>query len=123
LEFFSCLTFERKYKDKELYVAFPDDGAWYLYRHDELLEKILAGGNVGSTQSWQQDRVYHFSRLSKGEQACGPPTGSFTPPLKTDGKRLIITPLEGERSRGARLAKAQSRALRRHAGTFRKLAK
>jgi len=43
--------------------------------------------------------------------------------LKTDGKRLIITPLEGERSRAARLAKVQTRALRRHAGTFRKLAK
>ena len=43
--------------------------------------------------------------------------------LKTDGKRLIITPLEGERSRGARLAKVQARALRRHAVTFRKLAK
>jgi antitoxin component of MazEF toxin-antitoxin module len=43
--------------------------------------------------------------------------------LKTDGKRLIITPLEGERSLRATLAKVQARALRRHAGTFRKLAK
>ncbi len=43
--------------------------------------------------------------------------------LKTDGKRLIITPLESERSRRGRLAKVQARALRRHAETFRKLAK
>jgi antitoxin component of MazEF toxin-antitoxin module len=43
--------------------------------------------------------------------------------LKTDGKRLIITPLEGEPSRRATLAKVQARALRRHAGTFRRLAK
>jgi antitoxin MazE len=41
--------------------------------------------------------------------------------LKTDGKRLIITPLVGERAR--RLAKVQARALRRHGETFRKLAK
>jgi len=43
--------------------------------------------------------------------------------LRTDGKRLIITPLEGGHSRAGRLAKVQTRALRRHAGTFRKLAK
>jgi antitoxin MazE len=43
--------------------------------------------------------------------------------LKTDGKRLIITPLESERSRRGRLAKVQARTLRRHAETFRKLAK
>ena len=43
--------------------------------------------------------------------------------LKTDGKRLIITPLDNDQSRPGRLAKVQTRALRRHAETFRKLAK
>jgi antitoxin MazE len=43
--------------------------------------------------------------------------------LKTDGRRLIITPLENDQSRRGRLAKVQARALRRHAETFRKLAK
>lgn len=43
--------------------------------------------------------------------------------LKTDGKRLIITPLENDQSRRGRLAKVQARALRRHADTFKKLAK
>jgi antitoxin component of MazEF toxin-antitoxin module len=43
--------------------------------------------------------------------------------LKTDGKRLIITPIESKGARRARLAKVQARALRRHAETFRKLAK
>jgi hypothetical protein len=43
--------------------------------------------------------------------------------LKTDGKRLIVTPLAGERSRRGRLATVQARTLRRHADTFRKLAK
>jgi len=41
--------------------------------------------------------------------------------LETDGKRLIITPLQGD-DRRKRLAKVQSRALRNHAETFRKLA-
>jgi len=43
--------------------------------------------------------------------------------LKTDGKRLIITPLASKGSRREQLAKVQARALRRHADTFRKLAK
>ena len=43
--------------------------------------------------------------------------------LKTDGKRLIITPLADDPSRRGRLAKVQTRTLRRHAETFRKLAR
>jgi antitoxin MazE len=40
--------------------------------------------------------------------------------LKTDGERLIITPL---RDRARRVAKIQARVVRKHKGTFRKLAK
>ena len=35
----SRLTFDKKYSDKGLYVAFGDGDAWYLYPHDELLAK------------------------------------------------------------------------------------
>jgi len=42
--------------------------------------------------------------------------------METDGKRLIITPLQDD-GRRKRLSKVQSRALRNHAETFRKLAK
>lgn len=43
--------------------------------------------------------------------------------LSTDGERLIITPIRTPTGKRARLKKAQSRVLRSHDETFRKLAK
>jgi antitoxin MazE len=43
--------------------------------------------------------------------------------LSTDGERLIITPIRTPAARKAALARAQSRVLRDHDETFRKLAK
>jgi hypothetical protein len=43
--------------------------------------------------------------------------------LKTDGESLIITPVREPRSRAQRLAKVQSKVVRKHERTFRKLAK
>jgi hypothetical protein len=59
------LTFDKKYLDHGLDIVFPDGGGWYLYPHDELLEKILAESNIGSTRSWQETGTYHFAHLSK----------------------------------------------------------
>ncbi|MCG5054120.1 MAG: AbrB/MazE/SpoVT family DNA-binding domain-containing protein [Myxococcales bacterium] len=42
--------------------------------------------------------------------------------VKTDGKSLIITPLDDAKRR-SRLKAIQARTLKKHAGTFRKLAK
>ena len=43
--------------------------------------------------------------------------------ISTDGERLIITPLREGSTRKRKLEKAQARTLKRHAETFRKLAK
>ena len=43
--------------------------------------------------------------------------------LSTDGERLIITPIRTPAARKAAVARAQSRVLRDHDETFRKLAK
>ena len=43
--------------------------------------------------------------------------------LKTDGQSLIITPVRGSPSRAQRLAKVQTKVIRKHERTFRKLAK
>jgi antitoxin component of MazEF toxin-antitoxin module len=43
--------------------------------------------------------------------------------LKTDGQSLIITPVRESPSRAQRLAKVQSKVVRKHERTFRKLAK
>ena len=43
--------------------------------------------------------------------------------LETDGERLIITPLRAPREVRRELAVVQARVLRKHAKTFKKLAK
>ncbi|HET9957094.1 MAG TPA: hypothetical protein VFQ61_21505 [Polyangiaceae bacterium] len=43
--------------------------------------------------------------------------------LKTDGESVIITPVRTTQSRGERLARVQSKVVRKHERTFRKLAK
>jgi hypothetical protein len=59
------LTFCKKYIGKGLYVAFPRRGDWYLYPHDELLEKVDELVGIKSTPSWSKGGVYSFPALSK----------------------------------------------------------
>jgi len=60
----SRLAFEEKYKGKDLYVAFFHEADWYLYPHDELLERVLAETGVGETVSWKRGS-YSFPKLSQ----------------------------------------------------------
>jgi hypothetical protein len=61
----SRLGFYKKYRGKDLYVAFGVGEAWYLYPHDELLAKILKATTISSTVSWCQHGGYTFPRLPK----------------------------------------------------------
>jgi hypothetical protein len=61
----SRLTFAKKYEHKGLYVAFPNDGFWYLYMHDELLDRVLIETKVGESESWREDGSYSFPSLSR----------------------------------------------------------
>jgi hypothetical protein len=61
----SRLALYRKYEGKGLHVAFADGETWYLFPHDEVLPKILAGTAIGSTRSWDEQGGYSFPRLSK----------------------------------------------------------
>jgi hypothetical protein len=58
------LHFAKKYKSEDIYIAFPWDKHWYMYPHDELLEKVLATGIVGATSSWNDKGLFHFPKLS-----------------------------------------------------------
>jgi hypothetical protein len=62
------LYFEKNYLGKDIYIAFPWHGKWYLYPHDELLEKIMATGIIKGTRSWEEDGWYHFPKLSEKQQ-------------------------------------------------------
>jgi hypothetical protein len=61
----SRLTFDKKYRGKDLCVAFNDGETWYLYPHDELLERILKKTGIGKTLSWSERGGYSFPRLSE----------------------------------------------------------
>lgn len=58
-------TLSAKYQEKGLYIAFPDNGTWYLYPHDVLLKQVLAESNMGATQYWQQGRDHTPSSLTR----------------------------------------------------------
>lgn len=58
-------TFGKKYRGKNLYVAFGHDGAWYLYPHDELLSKVLRATGIGKTVSWRERGGYSFAGLPR----------------------------------------------------------
>jgi hypothetical protein len=59
------LTFAKKYKGKNLFVAFHYQDSWYLYDHDELLTVFLENTNIGNTDSWIHSGAYSFNVLSK----------------------------------------------------------
>lgn len=59
------LSFSKKYKDKELMVCFRVGEKWFLYPHDELLEKVTGEGLMVGTKSWDEHGAYDFPRLSK----------------------------------------------------------
>lgn len=58
----SRLSFQRNYMKKDLYIAFPYQRGWFLYPHDELLEKMLP--RIANTVSWSERGSYSFKSLS-----------------------------------------------------------
>ena len=61
----SRLTFDKKYQNKGLFIAFPYAEDWYLFPHDELLATVLTDtGTMTGTKSWDEQGTYHFGRLS-----------------------------------------------------------
>ena len=59
------LCFYKKYRGKDLYVAFAEDEHWFLYPHDELLKRVLAETAISTTSSWSDGGGYSFPRVSK----------------------------------------------------------
>ena len=63
------LTFAKKYQGKDLFVCFHDkaNDIWYLYNHDELLNKFTQ--QIENSDSWVNKGEYHFPLLNKEKQA------------------------------------------------------
>jgi len=62
-----CLSFAKKYINKDLIICFQDRRtlSWYMYPHDEILEKLLNGlRDFSNTDSWKkEDGMYTFPSI------------------------------------------------------------
>ncbi len=58
-------TFCKHYIKKDLHIAFPRNNDWYLYPHDELLEKVHKINGFKDTPSWTEKGIFSCQSLSK----------------------------------------------------------
>ncbi len=56
------LTFSKKYLGKNIHMCFPENGEFYLFPHDEILEKIEYRI---SDRTWVETGSWSSSKLSK----------------------------------------------------------
>jgi hypothetical protein len=54
------LSFAKKYQGRGIHVCFREGEQWYLYPHDELLERVLAITGISTTESWTERGGYSF---------------------------------------------------------------
>ena len=59
------LSIAKKYIAKDLYIAFPVDGIWYLLPHDQLVDIARAVTPWIVTQSWVERGGYSSANPSK----------------------------------------------------------
>ena len=65
-------TIERKYLGREIWIAFPIDGDWYLMEHDRMVE---LGDRQGYTRnpSWTEKGIWNIPSPSKAvRESCAP---------------------------------------------------
>ena len=77
----SRITIDKKYREKDIWIAFPHKHYWYLVKHDSLVEKIGKHTNWLKTRAWKDKGLYHSiavnARLLGGlaEDKLGPVYG------------------------------------------------
>jgi frataxin-like iron-binding protein CyaY len=74
----SRVTIDQKYCDKDIWIAFPHKGDWYLIKHDRLVEKIGQHTDWPGSSSWRDKHGYSSMSInaalleSLGEDKLGP---------------------------------------------------
>jgi hypothetical protein len=53
------LLADQKYVGKDLYMAFPLNGDWYLVPHDDIVEHFRNSTNYLESPSWLENGAYH----------------------------------------------------------------
>ncbi|WP_228565125.1 hypothetical protein [Myxococcus sp. AB036A] len=59
-------TLDKKYEGKELWLAFPVDGNWYVCPYDELLDQALARTPIGDSEDWLVKGRYSSETIPTG---------------------------------------------------------
>lgn len=59
---------DRKYIGRNIWLAFHDDGSWYVAPHDEMVKHAEAYGYT-KTASWIEGNTYNVKSLSKQMRA------------------------------------------------------
>jgi len=59
------LSINKKYNQKNIYVAFNQDDKWYLYPHDQIQEDLLTKGFMKETKSWENNGKYDWPTIPK----------------------------------------------------------
>ncbi len=57
------MNFDAKYEGKDLWLCFPDDGAWYLGKHDELKKVVFEHHEAPTSASWREKGGYSWPSL------------------------------------------------------------
>jgi hypothetical protein len=57
-------TIDKMYLKQDLYICFRDGEQWFIYSHDELVDKVLATSSIAATESWMTGGGYSFPGLS-----------------------------------------------------------
>lgn len=75
---------DRKYVGRDIWIAFPEGGHWYIAPHDQL---ITMGEQFGftATKSWLEGGAYSCPRPSKALLDALAPYRTFVPTEVADG--------------------------------------
>jgi hypothetical protein len=60
----SRLDIKQKYRDKNIWMAFPHNKAWYLIEYDRLVEKVGATTKWLTSCSWLNDHGYSSGSIN-----------------------------------------------------------
>ena len=59
------LTLQTKYNGKNIFIAFNQDGRWYVYPHDKLRDEFLSFGLMSGSPSWEEKGWYSWPNIPK----------------------------------------------------------
>ena len=62
----SRLAIQKKYRNKNIWIAFPHKSQWYLIEHDQLVSKVGKTTNWLKSPSWRTAHGYSSSSVNQG---------------------------------------------------------